>query len=407
MSRINQRPTTPGSDAMIFDRLFHLMAEKQASDIFVTAGAPIHIKIQGTTIPINQQVMDPNTIQRMAYEMMNPEQIKRFEEAKEMNLSFGVRDVGNFRVNIFWQRGSIGIVVRFIQGVIPTLTALGLPPVLADIIMEKRGLVLVVGSTGSGKSTTIASMIDHRNSNRTGHILTIEDPIEYLFKHKKSVVNQREISMDTLSWADALKNAMRQAPDCILIGEIRDRETMQSALAYAQTGHLCLATLHANNAYHALNRIINFFSLESRTLLFLDLSVSLKCIISQRLVKRPDGKRVPTVEILLNTRHIAELIERGEVNGIKEAMEQSLAPGSQTFEQDLFRLYKESVITLEEALANADSPTNLSWLINNSQLGAPSVNQPTHAGVVDLDKSSPTGASFKEFSLNLDDVGQD
>jgi len=213
--------------------------------------------------------------------------------------------------------------------------------------------------------------------------------------------------MDTLSWADALKNAMRQAPDCILIGEIRDRETMQSALAYAQTGHLCLATLHANNAYHALNRIINFFSLESRTLLFLDLSVSLRCIISQRLVKRPDGKRVPTVEILLNTRHIAELIERGEVNGIKEAMEQSLAPGSQTFEQDLFRLYKESVITLEEALANADSPTNLTWLINNTQLGAPSVNQPTHAGVVDLDKSSPTGASFKEFSLNLDDVGQD
>lgn len=392
---------------MIFDRLFHLMAEKQASDIFVSAGAPIQIKIQGTTIPINQQVMDPATIQRMAYEMMNPEQIKRFEESKEMNLSFGVRDVGNFRVNVFWQRGSIGIVVRFIQGVIPTLPSLGLPPVLADIIMEKRGLVLVVGSTGSGKSTTIASMIDHRNSNRTGHILTIEDPIEYLFKHKKSVVNQREISMDTLSWSEALKNAMRQAPDCILIGEIRDRETMQSALAYAQTGHLCLATLHANNAYHALNRIINFFSLESRTLLFLDLSVSLKCIISQRLVKRPDGRRVPSVEILLNTRHIAELIERGEVNGIKEAMEQSLAPGSQTFEQDLFRLYKENVITLEEALANADSPTNLSWLINNSQLSTASVAEPSSGLALDMDKPGPTGASFKEFSLNIDDVAQE
>jgi twitching motility protein PilU len=405
MTRMVQRPTHPGSEAMIFDRLFHLMAEKQASDIYVSAGAPIHIKIQGTTIPINQQVMDPATTQRMAYEMMTPEQIKRFEETREMNLSFGVRGVGNFRVNVLWQRGSISIVVRFIQGLIPSLESLGLPPVLAEIILEKRGLVLVVGATGSGKSTTIASMIDYRNINRTGHILTIEDPIEYLFKHKKSLVNQREIGMDTMSWGDALKNAMRQAPDCILIGEIRDRETMQSALAYAQTGHLCLATLHANNAYHALNRIINFFPLESRALLFLDLSVSLKGIISQRLVKKPDGKRIPAVEILLNTRHVTELVERGEVNGIKEAMEQSLAQGSQTFEQDLFRLYKENTITLDEALANADSPTNLSWLINNSQLAGPSVNEPAPVGVLEFDKTSPSGASFKEFSLNLDEPG--
>ena len=388
---------------MIFDKLFRLMAEKQASDIYVSAGAPIHIKIQGTTIPINQQVMDPATTQRMAYEMMTPEQIKRFEDAREMNLSFGVRGVGNFRVNVLWQRGSISVVVRFIQGVIPSLETLGLPPVLAEIIMEKRGLVLVVGATGSGKSTTIASMIDHRNTNRAGHILTIEDPIEYLFKHKKSVVNQREIGMDTLSWGDALKNAMRQAPDCILIGEIRDRETMQAALAYAQTGHLCLATLHANNAYHALNRIINFFPLENRGLLFLDLSVSLKCIISQRLVKKPDSRRIPAVEILLNTRHIAELIERGEVNAIKEAMEQSLAPGSQTFEQDLFRLFREATITMDEALANADSPTNLSWLINNFQLAGPSVNEPAPVGALEFDKSNPTGASFKEFCLDLDD----
>ena len=392
---------------MIFDKLFALMAEKQASDIFVSAGAPIHIKIQGTTIPINQQILDPATIQRMAYEMLTPEQIDHFEQAKEINLSRGVRDVGNFRVNMFWQRGTIAIVVRFIQGDIPKLDELGLPEVLSEIIMEKRGLVLVVGSTGSGKSTTIAAMLDYRNANRSGHILTVEDPIEYLFKHKKSVVNQREIGLDTLVWENALKNAMRQAPDCILIGEIRDRETMAAALAYAQTGHLCLATLHANNSYHALNRIINFYALENRAALYLDLSVSLKCIISQRLARRPDGKRIPSVEILLNTRHIQELIERGEVSGIKEAMEQSLAPGSQTFEQDLFRLYKEEVITLEEALVNADSPTNLSWLINNSQLGAPSSGEKKPAvspASLDFEKTNPGGASFKEFTLNLDDA---
>ena len=391
---------------MIFEKLFHLMAEKKASDIFVSAGAPIHIKIQGSTIPINQQVMDPETIQRMGYEMLSPEQIRSFETDKEINLSFGIRDIGNFRVNMFWQRGTIAIVVRFIQGEIPKLDELGMPKILEEVIMEKRGLVLVVGSTGSGKSTTLAAMIDHRNAHRSGHILTVEDPIEYLFKHKKSVVNQREIGLDTKAWENALKNAMRQAPDCILIGEIRDRETMAAALAYAQTGHLCLATLHANNSYHALNRIINFYAVENRPALFLDLSVSLKCIISQRLVKKPDGKRFPAVEILLNTRHIQELVEKGELNAIKEAMEQSMAPGSQTFEQDLFRLYKENIITLEEALANADSPTNLSWLINNSQLGTPGPEDkkstaPTAA--LDFEKTNPGGASFKEFTLNLDE----
>jgi twitching motility protein PilU len=339
----------------------------------------------------------------MAYEMLTPDQIKRFEIDRELNLSIGIATVGNFRINMFWQRGSIGIVVRFITSDIPKIGELALPAVLCDIIMEKRGLVLVVGATGSGKSTTIAAMLDHRNANRSGHILTVEDPIEFLFKHKKSLVNQREVGLDTHSWGDALKNAMRQAPDCILIGEIRDKETMSAAIAYAQTGHLCLATLHANNAYHALNRIINFFPLENRTSLYLDLSATLKTIISQRLVRRPDGKRVPSVEILLNTRHIAELIEKGELNGIKEAMEQSLAPGSQTFEQDLHRLYLEKIITLEEALGNADSPTNLSWLINNAQLQTstakqlkvPSTTSPTpDAGV--------GGASFAEFNLSMD-----
>ncbi|WP_417066728.1 PilT/PilU family type 4a pilus ATPase [Niveibacterium terrae] len=393
---------------MIFDKLFQLMAEKQASDIFVSAGAPIHIKIQGVVMPVNQQIMEPSVIQRMAHEIATPEQIEIFERTKELNLSFGRRDLGNFRINMFWQRGSIAIVVRFIQGEIPALGSLGMPPVLGDLITDKRGLILVVGSTGSGKSTTIAAMLDHRNKTSSGHILTLEDPIEYLFRHKKSVVNQREVGFDTLDWNIALKNAMRQAPDCILIGEIRDRETMQAAISYAQTGHLCVATLHANNAYHALNRVSNFFPLENRPLLYLDLSVALRCVISQRLVKRPDGQRTPAAEILLNTRHVSDLIEKGNFGEIKEAMEQSLAPGSQTFEQDLFRLFNDGTISLEEALANADSPTNLSWLINNQQITTPSPESVAgQAPVIDFETPEPDGASFKSFTLKMGDDEED
>ncbi|MCB4358565.1 PilT/PilU family type 4a pilus ATPase [Quatrionicoccus australiensis] len=389
---------------MILDKLFQLMSEKQASDIFISAGAPIHIKIQGNTLPVNQQMMLPDMIEKIAHELMSPEQIKTFETTSEMNLSFGVPQVGNFRVNIFKQRGSVSIVVRFILGNIPPLESLGVPPVLAEMIMEKRGLILIVGATGSGKSTTIAAMLDHRNANRNGHILTIEDPIEFLFKHKRSIVNQREIGMDTADWNVALKNAMRQAPDCILIGEIRDKETMQAAVAYAQTGHLCLATLHANNSYHALNRIISFFPPENRPALFLDLSVSLRAIVSQRLVKKPDGKLLPTCEVMLNTRHISELIERGEVQAIKDAMEQTLTPGSQTFEQDLFRLYHEGTITLDEALANADSPTNLSWLINNSEISSSTPEEDKAAELaLDFDSTNSGGTSFKEFALSLAD----
>ena len=395
---------------MILDKLFGLMAEKQASDIFISAGAPIHIKIQGNTVPVNQQTMLPDMIEKIARELMNEEQQKRFAETMEMNLSFGISGIGNFRVNIFRQRASISIVVRYILGNIPALDTLGMPNVLAQLIMEKRGLILIVGATGTGKSTTIASMLDYRNANRSGHILTVEDPIEFLFKHKKSLVNQREIGMDTRGWDDALKNAMRQAPDCILIGEIRDKETMSAAIAYAQTGHLCLGTLHANNSYHALNRIINFFPLESRTALNLDLAVSLKAIVSQRLVKKPDGKRIPSAEVLLNTRHVQELIERGEVQGIKEAMEQSLAPGSQTFEQNLFQMFKANIITLDEALANSDSPTNLSWLINNSEFGASSAGTntlPSAAGSAESrstpGKLSDDGANFKDFTISLTD----
>ncbi len=390
---------------MILDKLFQLMSEKQASDLFISAGIPIHIKIQGNTVPVNQQVMDSAMIEKIAFELMTPDQKKTFEATMEMNLSFGVPHVGNFRINLFRQRSSISIVVRFILGNIPALNTLLLPEILAELVMEKRGLILIVGATGSGKSTTIASMLDHRNANRTGHILTIEDPIEFLFKHKKSIVNQRELGMDTLGWEHALKNAMRQAPDCILIGEIRDRETMQAAIAYAQTGHLCLATLHANNSYHALNRIINFFPLENRTALYLDLSASLKAIVSQRLVKRPNGQRLPTAEVLLNTRHIQELIERGEILAIKEAMEQSLAPGSQTFEQDLFRLYRDGIITLDEALSNADSPTNLSWLINNSEITSPNgKDERTSEAAIEFSETNGNGTSFKEFTLSLDDV---
>ena len=393
---------------MILDKLFHLMSEKQASDLFISAGIPIHIKIQGNTVPVNQQVMDSAMIEKIAIELMTPDQRKTFEATMEMNLSFGVPHVGNFRINLFRQRSSISIVVRFILGNIPVLNTLLLPEILGDLVMEKRGLILIVGATGSGKSTTIASMLDHRNTNRTGHILTIEDPIEFLFKHKKSIVNQRELGMDTLGWEHALKNAMRQAPDCILIGEIRDKETMQAAIAYAQTGHLCLATLHANNSYHALNRIINFFPLENRTALYLDLSASLKAIISQRLVKRPAGQRLPTAEVLLNTRHIQELIEGGEIMAIKEAMEQSLAPGSQTFEQDLFRLYRDGIITLDEALTNADSPTNLSWLINNSEITSPNTkDEKASEATIEFPETIGNGTSFKAFTLSLDDAPED
>ena len=389
---------------MILDKLFQLMSEKQASDLFISAGTPIHIKIQGNTLPVNQQIMLPDMIEKIALELMTPEQTRTFEAEMEMNLSFGVPQVGNFRVNLFRQRGSISIVVRFILGNIPELDTLGLPPVLADLIMEKRGLVLIVGATGSGKSTTIASMLDYRNANRSGHILTVEDPIEFLFRHKKSIVNQRELGMDTRDWHSALKNAMRQAPDCILIGEIRDRDTMQAALAYAQTGHLCLATLHANNSYHALNRIINFFALENRPALLLDLAASLKAIVSQRLVRKPDGKRMPTAEVLLNTRHISELIERGEIQSIKDAMEQSLVPGSQTFEQDLFRLYRDGLITFDEALANADSPTNLAWLINNSEHEtAGEERKKKIEGALEPEAAEASAPSFKEFTLALDE----
>jgi len=355
---------------MFVTPLFKLMSEKQASDIFFTAGAPIQIKINGVVMPINNQPLDVEQARKICYELMSDAQVKEFETRHEMNFAQSEGELGNFRVNIFRQKNTVAMVIRFVKPEVPPFESLGLPAILKEVIMEKIGLVLVVGSTGSGKSTTMAAMIDHRNTIRTGHILTIEDPIEFMFKHKKSIVNQREVRIDTHTYENALISAMREAPDLLMIGEIRDRPTLQSALLFAQTGHLCMTTLHANNSYNALNRIINFFPREARESLLADLAIALRCIISQRLVRTVDGGRVAAVEVLLNTKHIQELIKDGEIGQIKEAIDQSMAPGSQTFEQALYQLYQSGKVTLDEAMANADSPTNLHWLVNNAPKSA-------------------------------------
>jgi len=350
-------------------RLFQLMAEKNASDIFLTVGAPINIKINGVAVPVNQSVLNSDAVKQLLYEVLSEKQIREFEDEMELNTGYTFDGVGSFRISAFRQKGTPAVVVRFIPSAIPALDSLHLPDALQDIIMQKRGLVLMVGATGSGKTTSLAAMLDYRNAHKSGHILTLEDPIEFVFRNRKSVVNQREVGTDTKVFQIALRNALRQAPDCILIGEIRDRETMSSALQYAQSGHLCLATLHANNSYHALNRIISFYPLENRPTLLLDLSASLQAIVSQRLVRTRVGTRRAAVEVLLNTRHVSELIEKGEINEIKEAMEKSMAPGSQTFEHALFKLYMEQEITKDEALANADSATNMLWMINQATAG--------------------------------------
>ena len=350
-------------------RLFQLMAEKKASDIFLSVGAPINIKINGNAVPVNQSVMTSDSVKTLLYEVLTEKQIKEYEDELELNTAFALEGVGAFRISAFRQKNSPAVVVRFIPGSIPPLDSLGVPEVLKEVIMAKRGLILMVGATGSGKSTSLSSMIDYRNERKAGHILTLEDPVEFIFQNKKSIVNQREVGTDTKSFNVALKNALRQAPDIILIGEIRDKDTMGMALAYAQSGHLALATLHANNSYHAMNRIINFYPLENRPSLLLDLSAALQSIISQRLIRTKSGGRLAAVEVLLNTRHVAELIEKGEINEIKDALEKSMSPGSQTFEQALFKLFMDGKISQEEAMANADSATNMLWLINQATAG--------------------------------------
>jgi len=350
-------------------RLFQLMAEKKASDLFISVGAAIHIKIEGVAMPVNQTIMSPDTVKQLLYEVLNERQIRDFEEEMELNTAVTLDDVGNFRISAFRQKGSPAVVVRHIPGNIPALDTLGLPDVVKEVIMQKRGLLLMVGASGAGKSTSLAAMLDYRNALQSGHILTLEDPVEFIFRNRKSIVNQREVGTDTKTFGVALKNAMRQAPDCILIGEIRDKEMMAMALAYAQSGHLCLATLHANNSYHAMNRIINFYPLENRPTLLLDLAATLQAVVSQRLVRSKSGNRVAAVEVLVNTRHIQELIEKGEIGEIKEALEKSMSPGSQSFEQALFKHFMEGTITQEEAIANADSATNMLWLINQAIAG--------------------------------------
>jgi len=354
---------TPNEGTM--RRLLRLMSEKRASDIYLSAHSPALIRINGLCVPINSQTLPPDAPLNLLSEIVTAQQLQELKDTNELNVGWSMSGVGRFRISAMRQRGSFAVVIRFIANEVPQMSALSLPPLLADLMLQKRGLILMVGATGSGKSTTLASMIDHRNASMPGHILTIEDPVEFLFKNKRSVVNQREVGTDTASLQVALKNALRQAPDVIMIGEIRDRETMMAAITYAQTGHLCLATLHANNSYQALNRILSFFQVEVRPTMLGDLAAALRAIVSQRLLRTIANTRTPSVEIMLNTRLVSEMIEKGNFSGIVEAMEKSLAEGSQTFEQDIARLIMAGIVDRKEGLANSDSPTNLMWRLQN------------------------------------------
>ena len=357
---------------MEFKDYLKIMVMKDASDLYLSTGAPPCAKFHGQLKVVEKATMTPERIKEIAYSLMDEEQIKSFERKPEMNLAISETGVGRFRVNIFKQRNTIGMVVRNIKTQIPQWEDLGLPPVLTEVIMAKRGLVLFVGATGSGKSTSLASLIDYRNTNAAGHIITIEDPVEFIHQHKKSIVNQREVGLDTDTYEDALKNTLRQAPDVILIGEIRDRETMEHAITFAETGHLAISTLHANNANQALDRIINFFPEDRRNQLLLDLSLNLRAFVSQRLIPTTDGKRCAAIEILLGTPLVKDMIRRGDVHEIKEVMQKSENIGMQTFDSALYRLHMEGRISLEEALRNADSPNNLRLRVNlsNDQPGS-------------------------------------
>ena len=374
------------------ERVLRLMAEKCASDVYLSANTPILIKIHGQIMQLSDQLLSPGQARQLLAEMLTPQQLEELDDTGELNVGIGLARVGSFRLSAFRQRGSIAAVFRCIPVDIPSLESLGMPPLLSQLVSEKRGLILLVGATGTGKSTTLASMIEWRNAQMTGHILTIEDPIEYLFTNKKSVVNQREVGRDTQSLQVALKNALRQAPDVIMIGEIRDRETMSAALSYALSGHLVLATLHANNSYHALGRIMSFYTPESRATLLSDLSSGLRAVVSQRLLRANAGGRVAAVEVLLNTKLVAELIDKGDLFSGKEAVEKSMAEGSQTFEQDIARLITDEVVSRDEGLSHADSPTNLLWRLQND-----------HAPVsrVVIKKDEPEAAAFTELSFDV------
>ncbi len=362
------------------------LASENGSDLYLSTGAPPCAKFQGQLKPIDSEIMKPGDIKEIAYEIMDDTQTAEFEQELEMNLAMSIAGFGRFRVNIFLQRNEVAIVARNIVAEIPNWQDLRLPEILTDVVMRKRGLVLFVGATGSGKSTSLAALIDYRNSNSSGHIVTIEDPVEYVHNHKKSIINQREVGVDTRSWHNALKNTLRQAPDVILIGEIRDRETMEHAIAFAETGHLCISTLHANNANQALDRIINFFPEERRAQLLMDLSLNIQCFVSQRLIPTVDGKRCAAIEILLGTPMIADLILKGDIDGIKEVMEKSENVGMKTFDGALFELYREGLITEDEALRNADSPNNVRLKIKFAKEGGEAEEEPAGFSLESLDE---------------------
>jgi len=347
------------------ERVLKLMSEKGASDVYLSANTPILIKINGQILQLSDQPLTTTQPRQLLGEVLTPRQLEELDDTGELNVGIPISGVGSFRLSGFKQRGSVAAVFRCIPFTIPTLEGLKVPPLLNTLSLEKRGLILMVGATGSGKSSTIAAMLEQRNAQLAGHILTIEDPIEFIFTNKKAVVNQREVGRDTQSLQVGLRNALRQAPDCIMIGEIRDRETMTAAISYALSGHLVMSTLHGNNSYHALGRILSFYSPEARPALLADLAAGLRAIVSQRLVRSNVGGRVPAVEVMLNTKLVSDLIEQGDFSAVREAMEKSLAEGSQTFEQDLARLIGQGTITRDEGLAFADSPTNLMWRLQN------------------------------------------
>ena len=352
---------------MKFNDLLKMLIEKEGSDLFLTTGAPPSIKAYGRLTPLIEKKLPAGLVKKIAYQIMDEDQIAAFEKSPEMNLAVAEPDIGRFRVNIFKQRGEVALVARHIKTDIPTIESLGLPPILKELIMQKRGIILFVGGTGSGKSSSLAALIDYRNRNSDGHIITIEDPIEFIHPHHKSIINQREVGVDTNGYEEALQNTLRQAPDVILIGEIRSRETMEHALAFAETGHLCLSTLHANNANQALDRIINFFPEERHKQLFLDLSLNLQGFISQRLIPTKEGKRVAAVEVLLGTPRVCDLIRQGSITELKEVMEKGEQQGMKAFDYALYDLFRGGLISYEEALKNADSKNNLRLRIRLSE----------------------------------------
>jgi twitching motility protein PilU len=379
---------------MVLEQLFQLMADKNASDLLLSSGSPVTIKIQGSMLAVNQaNMLTGEAIINLLSPVLEPQQMANLLQTHDLNIGIKRAGVGSFRLSAFKQKGEFSAVIRYVPTEPPSIKDLNLPDFVGSLIEERRGLILVCGATGSGKSTTIASMIERRNASKTGHILTVEEPIEYYFESKKSLVNQREIGVDAPSLEVALRNGLRQTPDVIFIGEIRDAQAMTAAITYALSGHLVVSTLHANNSYHALSRIVSMYPADSRASLLSDLSAALKCVMTQRLVKNVKGGRLPALEVMLNTQLTADLIEQGKLNELKDALTNSLAKGSQTFEQHLVKLVNDGAVSTEEAMASSDSPTNLMWLLNNQ-----GVSKAEAQAAAPIDRSA-SGAQYKEFNF--------